>query len=163
MTRYAENTGVSQDRLRAEIERTVLRYGADQFIYGWKNERAMVGFRLDGRRIKFVLPMPDRNDRIFTETETGRDRSESVAQAAWERAGRQRWRSLALAIKAKLVMVEDEITTIDEEFMAHIVMPDGKTIGEHIVPKIAPMYETGKMLPLLSTGTFQATENEGGV
>ena len=46
---YAEKTNVSTDRSRAEIERTLQRYGADQFMYGWESERAMVGFRMAGR------------------------------------------------------------------------------------------------------------------
>lgn len=31
---YAENTSVSSEKSRAEIERTLQKYGADQFMYG---------------------------------------------------------------------------------------------------------------------------------
>ena len=31
---YAQQTQVSTDKSRAEIERTLQRYGADQFMYG---------------------------------------------------------------------------------------------------------------------------------
>jgi hypothetical protein len=34
MARYASNTDVPSDRSRAEIERTLVRYGADEFMYG---------------------------------------------------------------------------------------------------------------------------------
>lgn len=38
MSRYAENTSVSSDRSRAEIEQILARYGAEQFMYGWDRE-----------------------------------------------------------------------------------------------------------------------------
>ena len=49
MTRYAANTEVSSSRSRDEIERTLERYGADQFLYGWQEESAIVGFRMHER------------------------------------------------------------------------------------------------------------------
>lgn len=58
MAKYAANTDVSSDRSRAEIERTLERYGARQFIYGWDQDRALVGFVLNDREIRFVLPLP---------------------------------------------------------------------------------------------------------
>lgn len=42
---YAAKTGVAPDRSRAEIERTLSRYGASQFYYGWDGDRAVVGIR----------------------------------------------------------------------------------------------------------------------
>ena len=40
MTRYASSTEVSAGRSREEIERTISRYGATAFGYGWENGRA---------------------------------------------------------------------------------------------------------------------------
>ena len=90
--RYAENTSVSSDRSRAEIENTLRRYGADQFMYGWDQQSAVIMFQANDRRVKFVLPMPDRNAREFTVTATGRSRSQTQALESWEQACRQRWR-----------------------------------------------------------------------
>jgi hypothetical protein len=64
-------------------------------------------------------------------------------------ACRQRWRALALVIKAKLEAVESGITTFEDEFLAHIVMPDGKRVADHVKPTIARVYDGGQMLPLL--------------
>lgn len=146
---YAEKTSVSADRSRAEIERTLQRYGADQFMYGWESHRAMVGFRMAGRQIRFLLPMPDRNDRTYTHTETGRARKESTAFAEWEQACRQRWRALALVIKAKLEAIEAGIAIFDDEFMASIVLPNGRTVSDFMLPQIEAAYETGEMPKLL--------------
>jgi hypothetical protein len=62
---------------------------------------------------------------------------------------RQRWRALALVIKAKLEAVEAGITIFEEEFLAHIVLPDGRTAGEYMVPQIEESYRTKQMPPLL--------------
>ena len=156
MTRYAAQTEVSAARSRDEIERTLRRYGADQFMYGWESGRAVLGFRMDGRHVRFVLPMPDRHDREFTHT-TGRGsvRSESAAEKAWEQACRQRWRALALVVKAKLEAVAAGITEFEDEFLAHIVLPDGTSAGQWLRPQIERAYNTGEMpsvLPALTSG-----------
>lgn len=59
MTRYAESTKVTAEASRGEIERTLRRYGADGFLYGWQDDKALVGFRMNGRQIRFLLAMAD--------------------------------------------------------------------------------------------------------
>lgn len=147
--RYAENTQVSSDRSRAEIERTLRRYGATAFAYGWDAEAATLMFEIANRRVMFRLPMPNPADKAFTLTPTGKGRSAAAAEAAHEQAVRQRWRALALVIKAKLEAVAAGITTVEQEFLAHIVLPDGRTVGQHTQPVIAAAYETGEMRPML--------------
>jgi hypothetical protein len=137
MMKYAENTSVSSDKSQQEIQRTLRRYGADEFAYGWTNSAAMVGFVMNGRQIKFLLPMPDPKAKQFTHTPTrGTLRSEAQAFEEYDKAVRQRWRALNLVIKAKLEAVESGITTFDEEFLAHIVMPDGQTVAAHVLPNV---------------------------
>ena len=147
MAQYAERTQVSSDKSRADIEKTLTRYGASGFMYGWSNDTAHVAFEMSGRRVMFRLVLPARAE--FANTETGRSRSAASAESAYEQAVRQRWRALALVIKAKLEAVESGITVFEEEFMAHIVLPDGKTVGTHLLPKIEEAYQTGKLPPLL--------------
>lgn len=136
MTRYAATTSVPVSQSKAEIEDTLQRYGCTGFMSGWSGERAMIAFQINDRQVKFLLPMPDRNDPEFTETDTGRERSEAQAHKAWEQGCRQRWRALNLAIKAKLEAVECGIVSFDQEFLAHIVGPDGRTVGESVIPMI---------------------------
>lgn len=154
MTRYAQDTSVSSDRSRAEIERILARYGAQQFMYGWDQDSAIVGFVARGRQVRFLLPLPDREAREFTHTPSrGNRRSDSQIEAAYEQAVRQRWRALALVIKAKLEAVEAGIVTFDEEFGMHFMLPNGKTVGEAILPQIDAAYLHGSgMLELLPGG-----------
>ena len=57
MSRYAEKTTVSSSRSRAEIEDTLMRYGATGFLSGQAPDKAIIAFEAKGRRIKFVLPL----------------------------------------------------------------------------------------------------------
>lgn len=151
--KYAENTSVAVDRSKAEVERTLTRYGAKKFIYGWDTEppQSLIGFQARGRCIRFILPLPDRNDPVFWKTDTGRTRKYGAAIAEWEQACRQRWRALALVIKAKLEAVESGITTFEDEFLAQTVLPggNGNTVGQWIAPRLTEAYQLGRMPELL--------------
>lgn len=149
MPRYAESTAVSSDRSRAEIETTLARYGASRFMYGWDQQSAIIAFEMHGRRIQFQLPLPNKDAEEFTRTPTGRVRAASQATEAYEQAVRQRWRALALVIKAKLEAVDAGITIFEDEFMAHIVLPSGETVGHWMRPQIEASYQSGNMPPLL--------------
>jgi hypothetical protein len=150
MTRFAEKTEVSSTKSRDEIERTLTRYGATGFMYGWSDGKAVIAFAAKNRHIKFTLPMPDPKAREFTHTPArGNLRSDAERAAAYEQGVRQRWRALALVIKAKLEAVAAGITVFEDEFMAHIVLPGGETVGEWMRPQIAIAYDKGNMPPLL--------------
>jgi hypothetical protein len=155
MTKFAENTSVSVENSRAEIERTLQRYGADSFAYGWDKQRALIEFEHQARRIRFVLTLPDRHDPEFTSYLRGKvlyERTDEEALKRWEQSCRQRWRALNLVIKAKLEAVEAEITTFEDEFMAHVVLPDGSTFGKWAGPQIAKAYGDHKMPSMLALG-----------
>lgn len=147
--KYASDTDVTPERSRVEIERILQRYGATGFVYGWTDQRAMLGFEMRGRRLRFELPLPALNAKEFQTTPTGRRRTPTAAMTAHEQAIRQRWRALALVIKAKLEAVESGIVSFEQEFLAHIVLPAGPTVGDLIIGQIEQSYKTGVMPPLL--------------
>src|SRR5215472_11018057 len=149
MTRFAADTEVSVAKSRAEIERLIVRYGATSTAFMNAADQAIIVFEANGRRIVFKLPLPDKNSDTFTYDGRKSVRSPERRFAAWEQACRQRWRALALVIKAKLEAVESGITSFEDEFLAHIMMPDGKTVADHVRPRIAIAYEQGNMTPLL--------------
>lgn len=139
MTRYAEGTSVSPESSQSEISGLLRRYGADGFAYGWEGARAMVSFRAHERQVRFVLTLPT-DTASFVLTPKKQRRTPAQAQAALEQEIRRLWRSLALAIKAKLEVVESGIATFEEEFMSHIVLPNGKTVGDLVKPEIENAY-----------------------
>jgi hypothetical protein len=141
VTQYAAKTDVSSDRSRSEIERTLERYGATHFGYMTEPGRAVVAFRKADRQVRFVVPLPDRSK--FTRTPTGRVATESAAQSAYEQAVRQRWRALALVVKAKLEAVESGIASFEEEFYAYTLLPSGRTVFEETSEQVTTMISTG--------------------
>lgn len=146
MSQYASNTSVSVEKSIAEIKRTIDRYGADQFAYAEDSGRALasVQFSAHDRHVRFVLKLPNRNSVEFTETPTGKARADAAALKEWEQACRQRWRALALCIKAKLEAVAAEISEFEDEFMAHIVLPGGGTVSQLMRPQIEQAYLTNE-------------------
>jgi hypothetical protein len=157
MPRYANETKVGSEVSRAEIERTLIRYGASAFQYGWDGTAATVGFRLKGRVVKFVLTLPDRQSREFTRTpERNLERTTEARDAAYEQAIRQRWRALLLVIKAKLEAVDAGIVSLESEFLAQTMLPTGETIGEWVGPQVDEVYRTGGMPGLLPSATHRA-------
>lgn len=128
---YAEKTRVPIEKTKGEIERTLMRYGADRFAYFTEADRAIIVFEAHARRLRFDLPLPVGNS----------DKDNQIR--------RSRWRALLLCIKAKLESVASKIETFEEAFLAHVVMPDGRTVAEHTQPRIAQVYQSGEVQALL--------------
>lgn len=153
--KYASQTAVPIDRSKAEIERLLVRYGADHFASGWRGNLATVGFRVHERLVRFDLPLPRQDEKRFTIAQvhrswrTTKPRGAEAARKLWQQACRSAWRALALVIKAKLEAVDSGITTFESEFLAHIVLPGGRTVGDVIAPEIKAAYAGGKAPRLL--------------
>jgi hypothetical protein len=135
---YAQDTQVTTDKSKSEIENTLKRYGASKFGYMWDEEtnRCVVSFVISTREVRIQLPMPDKAAKEFTRTPTGLLRSPQSAKDAYEQACRQRWRALALVIKAKLEAVTAGISTVEREFFTDTVTPTGETVYERLHPQL---------------------------
>lgn len=148
---YAKQTQVPIDRSKAEIEKTLMRYGATGFAYAARNdagnEMAIIVFQVKDRRVRFNLPLPKMAE--FKEDKRGYERRQEVWMRNWSQACRSRWRALALVIKAKLEAVESGITIFEEEFLAHLMTAGGKTVGERIIPELGAALKTPANVPLL--------------
>lgn len=154
MGRFAASTSVSVEKTRAEIELTLNRYGATAFAYGSMPGKAMIEFLASNRRVRFILPLPDRADKRFWYTPSKNlRRNEQEAYREWEQACRQNWRALLLCIKAKLEAVDCKISTFESEFMANIVLPGNQTVGDWMQPQIERAYESGEVPQLFLTST----------
>jgi len=153
MTIYAKDTSVSVGRSIAEIQDCLARYGADKFAQFTENGRAGIIFEVKDRRVKFELLLPKRED-FATVEKWGKPREVSFEEQVklQEQACRQKWRALALVIKAKLEAVESGITSLQDEFLAHTVLPNGKTLGSWIAPQLAEAFALKKMPPMLGDG-----------
>lgn len=136
---YASTTSVPVEKTRMEIEILLKKYGATQFAFMSDERRSIIGFRIMERGVRFELPLPNPKDKKFTHLpppQTWKERAAGPALAAWEQACRSRWRALLLCIKAKLEACAVGITTFEQEFLAHIVLQDGRTVGEAAIPQL---------------------------
>jgi hypothetical protein len=121
---FAPNTKVPVAQSRSEIETLLKKYGADGFLYfdDGAEKTATIMFRANGRHVKFIMPVPDS-----------------------PQEERSRWRSLRMCVYSKLDSVENGIETFEQAFMAHVVLPDGRTMSEWIGPQLIAAYSSGSM------------------
>ncbi|MFY9291638.1 MAG: hypothetical protein WAP03_13205 [Methylorubrum rhodinum] len=151
---YAAGTDVPVQKTRLEIEALVRANGAEAFGYVEDGGTARIQFRLEQSILRFDIVMPSQTEDRFQRVHRGaaglQRRTPTAAQAAWERGCREHWRALLLTIKAKFAAVDAKIVTFEDEFLAHVVMPDGKTVGESVRPTLAAIRAGGdppKLLP----------------
>lgn len=118
------------ERSRAEIERILERFGADQMVNASSSAppAVLMGFRAKGKMIRFHLPLP----------------ASSKSPEALAAEIRRRWRALLLVLKAKLEAVESGITTFEQEFYAHILLPGGMTVYEMSHKEVDKALQQGK-------------------
>lgn len=147
MTQFASQTTVPIEKTRMEIERTIIRYGAGSFMSGNHKDKAFIQFLMKNRQVRFVMELPNRND--FVRDGRNHLRTANQLNEAVDQATKQRWRALLLVLKAKLESVESGISTFEQEFLSNIVLPNGQTAGDWLIPQIKVVYETGVMPPLL--------------
>jgi hypothetical protein len=131
--RYAQGTDVPVSKTRGEIEALLSKHGAAQILSGIDRERrsGFVGFTLQGRQYR--IPLLPRK---------GQHRDP-------EQIEREQWRALLLIIKAKLEFVAGGLSTTEQEFLAHTVLPNGNTVGAELMPRLAEAYRTGEVRALL--------------
>jgi hypothetical protein len=143
MARYAEGTQVPVEKSKMELERLLTNSKAKSIgFFHEENKESIVVFQIKDRRIRFNVPMPALQQ--FARVRRPND--------AFESEKRRRWRALLLVIKAKLESVENGIETFDDAFLAHVMMPDGATVGDHIKPQVAEAYKLGRMPPIMAIG-----------
>lgn len=154
MARFADGTGVPVERTRLELEKLLVAYKARATAIFNSEGEAAVCFEMHERRVMFRLRMPLPTAKEFTHKKVNQSGkmeplSPRASESRYRQACQRKWRALLLAIKAKLVAVDEGIETFEDAFMAHVVMPDGQTVSEHVRPRIASAYKDGTMQPLL--------------
>jgi hypothetical protein len=150
--RYAEGTEVTSDRSRLELERLLTAHGATGFVSGWDASTAehRIIFRVADRMIRLSVPLVDPDADEFRLTPSGKwERTAKQSKDAATAEQRRRWRALVLVVKAKLVAVADGVQTLEEAFLADVLLPDQRTVGEWLAPQLDTAYATAEMPSLL--------------
>lgn len=146
---YAAKTDVPVSRSRDEIERTLQRFGATAFAYMSTQEgQVAISFEVNAIRVLMRMQLPSRSD--YRLDSRGKVRTDTAIEKDWEQACRQKWRSLANGVKAKLALIDDGISTVEREFLSDIIVPStGQTYGDMAIPAIVEVYQRHALPPLV--------------
>jgi hypothetical protein len=153
---YAHKTTTTKNTTLADLEAVLTKYGCTSFIAGTVDGDASIAFQVHGLNVLMRVPLPAITEKRFTHSPTGRPRHADQIFEEHQAAVRATWRALLLFVKAKLVGVDQGLTTIEQEFLPHILLPGGGTFGDSVIPQIREAYETGYLPPLLPPTTRPA-------
>lgn len=156
---YAEGTSVPIEKSKAEVEQLLRKAGASQFTTGWDEDARLsrVLCRLGEFYIRFDVKVPNPTDYAQVPVPNSRpprtrDRTHEELRKVLDAEERRRWRALVLIVKAKLEMIEQGMSTVEREFLADIMLPDGGTVGDRLGKQLIESYRTGNMPRLLGAG-----------
>jgi hypothetical protein len=124
--RFAEDTGVPVGRSQDEVKDRLRRSGADRIAVYEDEETSAVVFTVQGRMYRITVPT----------TADAKDPKQDARRA---------WRLLLLLLKAKLEAVREGATTIEREFLADMLLPDGSTVYQRAAEELAIAFEGGSM------------------
>jgi hypothetical protein len=155
---FAVGTSVPVAKSKAEIDAMLARAGARQRFVGTDDARgvAVLGFTLGppgepgkARQFRIEIPLPRIEDMPRPRMRRSKSREQLLEQAC-----RERWRVFTLLVKAKLEAISLGITSIEREFLADLVLPDGRSMHQVLESQIAESYQLGAQAgsPMLGTG-----------
>lgn len=144
---FAAETRCTPASTRAEIEALLAKAGCARVRIALDPAHSAIAFELDNRRYRFEIAVPTRRD---VETlPTGQPRRTAHLAAAKEQLLKIRWRTLLLAIRAQLAMVETGLAlTHQDVLLPYLILPSGRTLAEETREPIKLAYD-GHPIPLL--------------
>ncbi len=107
--RYAEDTTVSVAQSQAQVQELLEKNGVERIGVIRNLGQAELWFEFNNRNYLLRMPIPASAKNI-------------------EQERKRAWRCLLLLIKAKFEAINSNISTIEHEFFANTVMPDGQCL-----------------------------------
>jgi hypothetical protein len=150
--RFAEGTKVPIETTRMELERLLRAYGAAAVVIGWDGPTSQIAFRIQGRHVRYTIDRPGRSESVVSSYPSGKPRPDHAIPEAIAAEYRRRWRALLLVVKAKLELIAAGDSDFEDEFLTHVMLPDGSIVRDWMVPQVDQAYQSGQM-PALLPGT----------
>lgn len=140
MKSFASKTTCSVEKSKVELDTLLGKAGATSrgIMADDQGGQAALLFRLEGASYRLCVPLPKLGDFPAKGDAPRRWHEWSDAQQAkwryerWEQGCRTRWRVLILLVKSKLEIIRLGASTAQREFMADLVLANGKTVHEVI-------------------------------
>jgi len=148
---YAQDTKVTAEKTKAEIDTLLGKHGASQRAVMADDSkcRAVIAFVIADRHYRLDVPMPkpeelpDPKKRSWEhkiDLPRGWDNWATERRTSWVKGeltqrSRERWRAVLMMLKAKLELVRIGVSTVEREFLADLVI-DGKTVGQMVESQI---------------------------
>jgi hypothetical protein len=136
MSSLPYSTATSGDKALAEIQRILQRFGCNKFgvMTDWDAGVLMVQFEWRGARVSFPANFKGYASAYLKEkpySSRMRCTQSEYEAKALEIGSVAVYSILRDWIKAQVVAVETGLVTMEEVFMAHILLPNGKRMIEH--------------------------------
>lgn len=157
-TTYAEGTSVPVERSRAELDALLGKHGAGARGILIDDDRglAIIAFQIRGLQYRMEIPLPRRDEydpakapKEGRQANWKRSTNPSVLidriDKQWQQALRERWRAIVLLLKAKLELVKLGVSTVEKEFLADMVLPNGQTVNTSLGEVISRALAAGTM------------------
>lgn len=159
MNRFASNTSVPVERSQAELQRLVRQHGASTVATMQTETGAAVAFQVGAYRVRLELDVPTTKHFLDAAKQDKAPRGwlswDEKRRLHWareqvEQVERQRWRALLLVTKAKFELIAEGASSIEREFMADLLLPNGQRVEQWLVPQLKD--NEGKRMPPLLPG-----------
>ena len=137
-----KNTAIRPEKSQADITRELNRYGIYEVQHTNQKDRFSVAFRAELDEVS--IPLMIRIDVPYSR------QTDTEDNKGWKRQ-RVLYRVLYYYLKALLGTWDNGLKTFTEIFMPHLVMPNGGTIEQNLLPKLKKAITSGEMknTPLL--------------
>lgn len=137
---YAEGTTVPINASRAELTGLMIKHDVLEFGWMWdkatQTDRLLFTMGAGQYRIDITKPTVEE---IYAKFPNHRDTDAKI-----DAEHRRRWRAAVLLLKAKLEFVDSGDTTMEREFLAYRLLPNGKTLEQVVIEQGLPQLVAGK-------------------
>jgi len=139
-----ENTSVPVARSQEAIRKLIYAHRGTGMVF--ISQRPREGFEamveLRGKPYHIRITAKCRTPR----SAGGEEQHTTRGRELWEKEERRVWRVLFYHLKAVFEAADSDVLSIEEIIMPYVVAKDGRTLAEHILPRLAEVVASPKLM-----------------
>ena len=152
---YATGTTVTAEKTLGEIKGLLKQRGVTNIMTHDIPQQFSLAFEYNGVPYRITLPLPAFDDPTFWDYKRGGvtyQRTPGAANELYDKEFNRRWRAFGMVIKAKIVAVEEGISTMEAEFIGNAILKYGRTVSETYASDMPALAASGAMSALALPG-----------